>query len=145
MDDIDRPMRCLQTGEETQLRFSARKPWIRFWGLEAEDLKPGKEILTALEALEHIELGVEALAEIHEQQDRWIREQILLGERIVYDIDCFGLATTEERAVLFPSTGRSSITPTGWWQRNTLMAAWPLRRGNHTGAIHAACTSRLRT
>ena len=102
MDDIDRPMRCLQTGEETQLRFSARKPWIRFWGLEAEDLKPGKEILTALEALEHIELGVEALAEIHEQQDRWIREQIPQGERIVYDIDCFGLATTEEKSRAFP-------------------------------------------
>ncbi len=101
MDDIDRPMKQLQAGEEAILRFMPRKPWIRFWGLEYGDLAPSPEILAMLENLCRSEGEQEDLPAIHERQDGWIREQIPEEERIVYDIDCFGYATTQEKSRAF--------------------------------------------
>ena len=48
LDDIDQAMESYQAGDEMTLRFSGRKPWIRFWGLDAQDLQPNEEIVDLL-------------------------------------------------------------------------------------------------
>jgi hypothetical protein len=106
LDDIDRPMQHLAAGEQTTLRFTPRKGWIRFWGLEPADLQPTPEIIDRLNAVYIAEADmqsrlVEPLAGIHAEQDRWIRAQIPADETLVYDIDCFGNATTQEKSRAF--------------------------------------------
>ena len=59
---------------------------------------PGPAIIAALDGLKERVGDLQSLSEIHEDQDRWIRDRIPETERIVYDIDCFGMATTQEKS-----------------------------------------------
>jgi hypothetical protein len=103
LDDIDQAMETFEAGEEMTLRFSARKPWIRFWGIDADDLKPSTEIITTLKAQyiaaeDHDKKLKEPLLELQRQQDEWVQSQVPPAEKLVYYMDCFGHATTEEKS-----------------------------------------------
>ncbi|EDM27293.1 hypothetical protein LNTAR_21305 [Lentisphaera araneosa HTCC2155] len=103
LDDIDQAMESYQAGDEMTLRFSGRKPWIRFWGLDAQDLQPNEEIVDLLKEnyiapSDYDKKLREPLAEIQAEQDQWVKEQIPSDEQIVYYMDCFGDATTEEKS-----------------------------------------------
>ena len=103
IDALEAPLGEFKKGDVVKLVFDTRRPFFRFWGLDAAEIQPDAEAVRKIErcAAEWKAFSENASAElerIHAADDAFVLSVVPADEEILLDVDCFGNAVFGERS-----------------------------------------------
>jgi len=103
IDALEAPMGEFKKGDKVKLVFDTRRPFFRFWGLDAKEIQPDAEAVAKIERCAadwkaFSENAPAELARIHAADDAFVRSIVPADEEVLLDVDCFGNAVFGERS-----------------------------------------------